>query len=193
VRPDLIAECRQSSALKLASHSKCLRCVAQALSGKWPLAYRQWALAVRSSQLRGDRRSAERSASNLGKRMLIMSTTVLRRRPGTSRGLRSTTQLLDVNAELGVATVKVDLDEVIDATAQVGTAVSLPANALIGKVFAGRLLGWDISPTKSKLDVAIPDPNPVLIPGLPGHRTASLARSTAVEPAEHSCGRCCRA
>jgi hypothetical protein len=83
-----------------------------------------------------------------------MSTTVLRRRPGTSRGLRSTTQLLDVNAELGVATVKVDLDEVIDATAQVGTAVSLPANALIGKVFAGRLLGWDISPTVRRPDPA---------------------------------------
>jgi hypothetical protein len=69
--------------------------------------------------------------------------------------LRSTTQLLDVNAELGVATVKVDLGEVTDATVQVGAAASLAANALIGQVFAERLLGWDISPTTSNLDVII--------------------------------------
>jgi hypothetical protein len=71
-----------------------------------------------------------------------VSTTVLPQRPGTGRGLRSTTQLLDVNAELGVATVKVDLGEVTDATVHVGVGASLGANALIGLVFAERLLEW---------------------------------------------------
>jgi hypothetical protein len=36
-------------------------------------------------------------------------------------------------------------------------------NALLGRVFAERLLGWDISHTKSYLDVAIPDQNPVIV------------------------------
>jgi hypothetical protein len=91
-----------------------------------------------------------------------MSMSVLRR-PGTGRGLRSTTQLLDINAELGVATAKVDLGEVSDATVQVGAAASLAANALIGRVFAERLLGWDITPTRTNLDVAIRDQNPVVV------------------------------
>jgi hypothetical protein len=92
-----------------------------------------------------------------------MSTTVLRQRPGTGGGLRSAVRLLDVNAELGTATVRVDLDEVTEATAPVVTAGRFAVNALLGQVFAERLLGLDISLTKSYLDVAIPRRNRVLV------------------------------
>jgi hypothetical protein len=91
-----------------------------------------------------------------------MSTTVLRRQPETSRGWRST-KLLDANAELGVATVKVDLAEVTEAEARVRAAASLAANALMGQVFAERLLGLDIIPTGSNLQVAIPDRTTVIV------------------------------
>ena len=92
-----------------------------------------------------------------------MSTNVLRRPGGTGRGLRSATQLLEVNAELGTATVRVDLGEVTEATVQVVTAARLAVNALIGQVFAERLLGLDISPTKSYLDVAMPSRSPLMV------------------------------
>jgi hypothetical protein len=92
-----------------------------------------------------------------------MSTTVLRQRPGIGGGLRSAVQLLDVNAELGTATVRVDLGEVTEATAPVVTAARLAVNALLGRVFAERLLGLDISLTKSYLDVASPRRNRVLV------------------------------
>jgi hypothetical protein len=71
-----------------------------------------------------------------------MSTTMLRQRPGTGGGLRSAVQLLDVNAELGTATVRVDLGEVTEATAPVVTAARLAVNALLGQAFAERLLDW---------------------------------------------------
>jgi len=77
--------------------------------------------------------------------------------------LRSTTQLLDVNAELGVATVKVDLGDVTDATTEVVTAVTLAANTLMGQLFAERLLGLDIRPTKRNLDVAISGRTSVIV------------------------------
>jgi hypothetical protein len=80
-----------------------------------------------------------------------MNTTVLPRRPGTGRGLRSTTELLDVNAKLGVATVKVDLTDITEVMA----AARFAANALIGQLLAERLLGLDICPIESNLDVAI--------------------------------------
>jgi len=79
---------------------------------------------------------------------------VLPRWPGTGRGLRSITELLDVNAEVGVATVKVDLADVTEATVEVVTAARFAANALMGQLLAERLLGLDISPRKSELDVA---------------------------------------
>ena len=79
---------------------------------------------------------------------------MLRRWPGTGRGLRSITELLDVNAEVGVATVKVDLADVTEATVEVVTAARFAANALMGQLLAERLLGLDISPRKSELDVA---------------------------------------
>ena len=78
-----------------------------------------------------------------------MSTNVLRRPAGAGRGLRSATQLLEVNAELGTATVRVDLGELTDATVQVVTAARLALNALMGQVFAERLLGLDISPQRA--------------------------------------------
>lgn len=92
-----------------------------------------------------------------------MRTTVLRRPPGSGCGSRSATQLLDVNAELGTATVIVDLGEVTEATASVLTAATLAVNALLGQVFAERLLGLDISLATSYLDIAIPDRNPVIV------------------------------
>ena len=92
-----------------------------------------------------------------------MSTNVLRRPSGAGRGLRSATQLLEVNAAIGTATVRVDLGEVTEATVQVVTAARLAVNALIGQVFAERLLGLDISPTKSYLDVAIPVRSPLMV------------------------------
>jgi hypothetical protein len=92
-----------------------------------------------------------------------MSTNVLRRPAWAGRGLRSATQLLEVNAELGTATVRVDLGEVTEATVQVVTAVRFAVNALMGQVFAERLLGLDISPTESYLDVAIPGRNPLMV------------------------------
>jgi hypothetical protein len=65
--------------------------------------------------------------------------------------LRSTTELLDVNAKLGVATVKVDLTDITEVMA----AARFAANALIGQLLAERLLGLDICPIESNLDVAI--------------------------------------
>jgi hypothetical protein len=92
-----------------------------------------------------------------------MTSTVLRLPAGTGRGSRSVTQLLDVNPELGTATVRVDLSGVTEATARVVSAARLAMNALMGQVLAERLLGLDIGPTNSYLDVAIPDRNPVMV------------------------------
>ena len=92
-----------------------------------------------------------------------MSRTVLREPSGTWRGPRSASQLLDVNAELGTATERVDLGEVTDATAPVVMAARLAVNALLGQVFTERRLGLDISLTKSYLDVAIPRRIPLLV------------------------------
>ena len=92
-----------------------------------------------------------------------MSTTALRRPARTGRGVKSATELLDVNAELRTATVRVDLGEVTEATAPVVAASRLAVNFLMGQVFAERLLGLDVSPARSYLDVAIPDRNPVVV------------------------------
>jgi hypothetical protein len=92
-----------------------------------------------------------------------MSTTALRRPPVTGRALRSATQLLDVHADLGTATVRVDLGEVTEATLPVVAAARLAVNALMGQVLAERLLGLDVSLTKSYLDVAIPSRDPVMV------------------------------
>ena len=92
-----------------------------------------------------------------------MSTTVLRLPARSGCGSRTATQLLDVNAEHGVATVKVDLGDVTDATVQVGAAVSLAANALIGQVFAERLLGLDISTAENNQDIAISGRTSVIV------------------------------
>ena len=92
-----------------------------------------------------------------------MTTTVLRLPARTGRDSRSATQLLDVNPELGTATVRVDLSGVTEATAPVVSAARLAMNALMGQVLAERLLGLDIGPTNSYLDVAIPDRNPVMV------------------------------
>ena len=93
----------------------------------------------------------------------VMSTAVLPRPPRLGHASRSATQLLDVNAELGTASVRVDLSDATDATPPVVTAATLAVNALMGQIFAERLLGWEISLTESYLDVAIPDRNPVLV------------------------------
>jgi hypothetical protein len=92
-----------------------------------------------------------------------MSTTMLRPPARTGRSSRSGAQLLDVNAELGTATVRVDLSEVTEPTVPVVSAASLAVNALMGQVLAERLLGLDIYLTNSYLDVAIPDRNPVIV------------------------------
>jgi hypothetical protein len=92
-----------------------------------------------------------------------MSTTMFRPSARTGRGSRAATQLLDVNAELGTATVEVDLTEVTDATVPVVRAARLAVNALMGQIFAERLLGLDIGPINSYLDVAIPSRNPVVV------------------------------
>jgi len=91
-----------------------------------------------------------------------MSTTALRRPARTGR-LKPATELLDVNAELRTATVRVDLGEVTEATAPVVAASTLAVNSLMGQVFGERLLGLDVSPARSYLDVAIPDRNPVVV------------------------------
>jgi hypothetical protein len=95
--------------------------------------------------------------------MMVVGTNVLRRPPGSDRGLRSATYLLDVNAELGTATARVDPGKVTDATVPVVAAARLAVNALMGQVFAERLLGLDISPTKSYPDVAIPSRSPLMV------------------------------
>jgi hypothetical protein len=92
-----------------------------------------------------------------------MSTTVLRLPAWSGRGSRSATQLSDVNAELGTTTVSVDLSEVTEATVPVVRAARLAVNALMGQVFAERLIGLDIDLTNSYLDVASPDRNPVMV------------------------------
>jgi len=61
-----------------------------------------------------------------------------------------------------VATVKVDLGDVTDATTEVVTAATLAANTL-GQLFAERLLGLDIRPTKRNLDVAISGRTSVIV------------------------------
>jgi hypothetical protein len=70
---------------------------------------------------------------------------------------------LDVDAELGTATVIVDLSDVTEATFPVVSTARLAVNALMGQVLAERLLGLDIGPANSYLDVAIPDRNPVIV------------------------------
>jgi hypothetical protein len=92
-----------------------------------------------------------------------MSTTVLRLPAWSGRGSRSATQLSDVNAELGTTTVSVDLSEVTEATVPVVRAARLAVNALMGQVFAERLIGLDIDLTNSYLDGASPDRNPVMV------------------------------
>ena len=92
-----------------------------------------------------------------------MTSTILRLPAGTGRGSRSVTQLLDVNPELGTATVRVNLSEVTEATAPVVSAARLAVNALMGQLLAERVLGLDIGPTNSYLDVAIPDRNPIMV------------------------------
>jgi hypothetical protein len=92
-----------------------------------------------------------------------MSTTVLRLPAWSGRGSRSATQLLDVNAELSTTTVSVDLSEVTEATVPVVRAARLAVNALMGQVFAERLIGLDIDLTNSYLDGASPDRNPVMV------------------------------
>jgi hypothetical protein len=92
-----------------------------------------------------------------------MSTTVLRLPARSGRGSRTATQLLDVNAELGTATVRVDLGEVTEATVPVVSAARLAVNALMGQVLAEHLLGLDIGPINSYLDVPIPDRNPFIV------------------------------
>jgi hypothetical protein len=86
-----------------------------------------------------------------------------RRRIKTGYGEKSAVRLLQVNAELGAATARVDLGEVTDATSPVVTAARLAMNAVLGRVFAERLLGWDISLTNSYLDVAVPRRNHLLV------------------------------
>jgi hypothetical protein len=110
----------------------------------------------------GDRRSSGKTLHS-SKRMMVVGTNVLRRPPGSDRGLRSATYLLDVNAELGTATARVDPGKVTDATVPVVAAARLAVNALMGQVFADRLLGLDISPTKSYPDVAIPSRSPLMV------------------------------
>jgi hypothetical protein len=61
-----------------------------------------------------------------------------------------------------VATVKVDLGEVTDATVHVGAPASLAAT-LIGQVSRSAYLGWDFSPTKSNRDVAISGRTPAIV------------------------------
>jgi hypothetical protein len=92
-----------------------------------------------------------------------MSTTMSRPPLRTGCGSRSGTELLDVNAELGTATARVDLSEVTEATVPVVSAARLAVNALIGRVFAERLLGLDIGLTESYLDVATPNRNPIMV------------------------------
>lgn len=86
-----------------------------------------------------------------------------RRRQGTGYGAKSAVRLLQVDAELGAATVRVDLGEVTDATSPVVTAARLAVNAVLGQAFAERLLGWDMSLTNSYLDVAVPRGNRLLV------------------------------
>ena len=92
-----------------------------------------------------------------------MNTTMSRRRIETGYGEKSAVRLLQVNAELGAATVRVDLGEVTDATSPVVTAARLAMNAVLGQAFAERLLGWDMSLTNSYLDVAVPRRNHLLV------------------------------
>jgi hypothetical protein len=92
-----------------------------------------------------------------------------------------------------VATVRVDLAELTEATAQVMAAASVAANALMGQVFAERLLGWDISPTKSNLDGAIPDENPVIVRAFLATEVPRLLAALRSNRVGHSRGRCCRA
>jgi hypothetical protein len=86
-----------------------------------------------------------------------------RRRPGTDHGAKSAVRMLQVDAELGAATVRVDLGEVTEATSPVVTAARLAVGAVLGQAFAERLLGWDISLTNSYLDVGIPRGNRLLV------------------------------
>jgi hypothetical protein len=86
-----------------------------------------------------------------------------RRRIKTGYGEKSAVRLLQVNAELGAATARVDLGEVTDATSPVVTAARLAMNAVLGQAFAERLLGWDMSLTNSYLDVAVPRRNHLLV------------------------------
>jgi hypothetical protein len=72
--------------------------------------------------------------------------TLTRRLRGAERDLIPGTRLLEVNAELGTATVSVDLGEVTNATVPVVSAAMLAANAVMGRVFAERLLGLDTRP-----------------------------------------------
>lgn len=92
-----------------------------------------------------------------------MSTRLLQPPARTGGGSRSATQLLDINAQLGTAMVKVDLSEVTAATVAVVTAARLAVNALMGRVLGERLLGVDIDLTESYLDVPTPNRNPVMV------------------------------
>jgi hypothetical protein len=56
--------------------------------------------------------------------------------------LRSAVQLLDVNAELGTATVRVDLGEVTEARAPVVTAARLAVNVCWAGFSRSAYLDW---------------------------------------------------
>jgi hypothetical protein len=109
-----------------------------------------------------------------------MSTTVLRRPPVTDRGLRTATQLLEVNAERGTATVRVDLGKVTEATVPVVRAARLAVNALMGPGFRGAPTWIGHQSHKELPGRSDARPEPSHGPRLPRHRTASLARGTAV-------------
>lgn len=89
--------------------------------------------------------------------------TLVRRLPGAERGLMPGTRLLDINAELGTATVSVDLGEATNATVPVVSAAMLASNAVMGRVFAERLLGLDTSATGNDLDLAFPSSDSLMV------------------------------
>ena len=118
---------------------------------------------------------------------------MLPRWPETGRGLRSITELLDVNAEVGVATVKVDLADVTEATVEVVTAARFAANALMGSASGGAPTWIGHQSQKERTGRGDLRPDLCDCPRLARHRAASLAGGTAIEPGGQSRSRCCRA
>ena len=112
-----------------------------------------------------------------------MGTTTSRRRIATDHDAKSAVRLLQVNAELDAATVRVDLGEVTEATSPVVTAARLAVNAVLGQAFAERLLGWEVNLTNSYLDVAMPRRNRLLVHATLAtepHRLLHALRSTGL-------------